>query len=608
MTRHQRCLRHLLGLALAGAILLVAASLAGAAALWSTPEMVGQDDDYDDDFANVEVSSDGTVWIVWGGVDSAQTDEEVYCVRLEDFVQSPRERVHPNNSVMDRCPLMSVGSDDIPWVVFERYSSTLGYLQVVTHWTGSGWAPADTVFRHGARWDNYTIHASSSDDVWVAKSSTADGRPYRDIFLRHWDGVSWGTSERVGFSGWEDTDPALTVDESGRPWLAWLRFDLSRLYRNFVYASVREDEGWSEPALVDTGPGNLVVCDLNMTPDGRPLVVWRGDGNSTASNLKYATLGWAGWEYGGLVNQPDNPTTEADSSARLSRGLNGELWVAWVSSVWAVTPTAITASRWLGDGWSEEELVSAPDTLSLREDWGPDVAVAGDGRVWTVWWRRQENTPRDTDIYMAYREVTTGINVWGLIAEPVGGSVRLRWQASLEIARSGLHVWRAEGEACPETPGLIPDGATRLTEVAIHDCTSCAFADVAASPGSTYCYWLADADGGVFGPATATVPDVGSSSGIFSVSPNPAGHGVAFRVAGMGGSCEVRIFTAGGKIVRALPVREAGVERAPGEESTIHWDGTDGLGSTVPSGVYYAVLCERGSDAATARVRFVLVR
>lgn len=608
MARHQRCLTHLLGLASAGAILLAAAPPMRATAVWSSAQMVGPDDDYDDDFANVEVSSDGTVWIVWGGVDPVQTDEEVYCVRIEDFVQSPPERIHPNNGVMDRCPLLSMGSDGIPWVVFERYSSTLGYLQVVTHWTGGGWAPADTVFRRGARWDNYTIHASSSDDVWVAKSSTADGRPYRDIFLRHWDGVSWGTTERVGLSGWEDTDPALTVDGSGRPWLVWLRYDLSRLYRNFVYASVREDGGWSQPAAVDTTEGNLGVCDVNTTSGGRPLVVWRGAGTSPRSDLEYAVLGEGGWEYGGLVNQPDNPTTESDDSARLSRGPNGELWVAWVSSVWAVTPTAITASRWLGDGWSEEELVSASDTLSQREDWQPGIAVAGDGRVWAVWRRRQENTPRDTDIYVAYREVTTGMDVWGLIAQPVGGSVRLRWQASPEIARSGLHVWRAESEACPETPGVIPDGATRLTEVAIRDCTSCTFADDAASPGSTYCYWLEHAGGGVFGPATATVPDVGSPSVILSVSPNPAGRGVVFRLTGMERPGQLRIFTVGGRVVRALPLREAGVERAPDEESTIHWDGTDGVGSAVPSGVYYAVLCERGSDAATARVRFVLVR
>ena len=67
-------------------------------------------------------------------------------------MQSEREKIHEDNAFMDRCPLMSMGSDGIPWVVWERYSSSLGYIQVVTHWTGDTWAPADTIFTMGDRW------------------------------------------------------------------------------------------------------------------------------------------------------------------------------------------------------------------------------------------------------------------------------------------------------------------------------------------------------------------------------------------------------------------------------------------------------------------------
>jgi hypothetical protein len=612
MARHQHHRRPIAELGLGCAVVLVGASLAGAAGLWSPAEMVGPDDDYDSIFPNVEVSPDGIAWVVWSGVDPVQMDEEVYCVRIVDFVQSPPERIHPNNAAMDRCPIMSMGSDGVPWVVWERYNSTLGYVQVVSHWTGSAWAPRDTVFTRGTAWDNYTIHASSSDDVWVAKSSRADGRADRDIFLRHWDGVSWGPVERVGFAGtgWEDTDPALTMDSDGRAWLTWMRFDMTtRLYRNFVYASVWDGEAWSEPALVDTGPSNLVVCDLNATPDGRPLAVWHvGFEDAVGSDLKYATLGEAGWEHGGLVNQPDDPNADDDGGARMSRGPDGDLWVAWTSSVWGATPNAITASRWLGGSWGEEELVSAPDMQSLKNDNSPRVAVAGDGRVWAVWKRQQETSPYDTDIYVAHRDVTTPVDVWELTAEAVGGSVQLTWRASPEVAQAGLHVWRASGDACSGEATGIPGAAGRLTGTPVRDCTACTFVDDAVLSGATYCYWLEQPGSDrVFGPVEARTP-AAPGTVSFSVLPNPAGDGVVFHVAGLGSPGEIRIFTVGGRAVATLPLPEGTWERQRDEVVAVPWNGRDGAGSAAPSGVFYAVLRERESGGALARVRFVLVR
>lgn len=186
------------------------ASMAQAAGLWSPAELVGPDDRPDSIFPNVEVSPEGTVWIVWSSEDPAEEDTEVSYVTVTDFVQSPAQRIHENNQAMDRCPLMSMGSDGVPWVVWERYGH--GYEQVVSHWTGESWSPPETVLIWGSRWDEYTIHASSSDDVWVARSSVVAGRDDRDIFLRHWDGTSWGEIEQVGLSGEDDRHPELVTD------------------------------------------------------------------------------------------------------------------------------------------------------------------------------------------------------------------------------------------------------------------------------------------------------------------------------------------------------------------------------------------------------------
>ena len=55
---------------------------------------VGPNDRPDSIFPNVEVSQDGTVWIVWSAADYAGGDSETYCVLIRDFIQSEREKVH----------------------------------------------------------------------------------------------------------------------------------------------------------------------------------------------------------------------------------------------------------------------------------------------------------------------------------------------------------------------------------------------------------------------------------------------------------------------------------------------------------------------------------
>jgi len=589
-----------------GAILLAAASLASAAGQWSSPEMVRPNDGYDSIFPNVEVSPEGVVWVVWSGEDPVEHDSETYYVTIQDFVPSERRKIHADNSIMDCCPIMTMGSDGVPWVVWERYSSASGYLQVVTHWTGTAWSPAELVFSLGAAWDEYTIHASSSSDVWVAKSSRA-ARTDRDIYLRHWDGSAWGGIDTVGFSGHNDISPAMTTDGLGRTWLAWLRRnDVSG--RDYVCAAWRGDSGWSEPAVVDSGPGDIRVNDMAVCPDGRPIITWVGDGNTTAGNVKFATLSAGAWVYGGLVNAPDDPWSDIDGASRLSRGPDGEMWAVWGTSTLGTTSRAVMASQWQGSCWGEEELVSAPDTASLQADGMPDVAVAPDGRVWAVWERQADEYPYDTDIYRSYRDIMTAVDVWGLCAEPQGSSVTISWHASPYVAQMGLHVWRSEGKTCGGQGTGIPSGAVCLTDVAIRNCMSCSFIDSTAAVPGTYCYWLAHPSGETYGPVTASVVDAPLPAAQLTVSPNPTRNGVVFSAAGYNGPATIRICTAGGRVVRTLALMaEAGGHRES-ETVTVSWDGTDDAGSEVPCGVYFAEFRRKGARTPGGSVRVVILR
>jgi hypothetical protein len=604
MTKHQNRGHCVLETAVAGAVTLLLGSAAGAAGFWSTAQMVGPDDNANSIFPNVEVSPGGIVWIVWSSTDPVGGDDETYCVTIQDSVQSERQKIHEDNAIMDRCPLMSMGSDGLPWVVWERYSPSEGYIQVVSHWDGAGWVPADTVLVHGERWDEYTIYASSSEDVWIARSSSATGRADCDIYVRHWDGTAWGEVEQLGFDGRDDTQPVVTTDSSGAAWVAWLRLESTTPDSAKVFVSRRDVGGWSTPVRVDTLVHNLAMCDCGTLPDGRLAVLWTWS-PLTAPDVECAALGESGWEFLGPVNKPDGLRRNRDASARLSHGAAGPQWAVWESSVNGVWQSAITASYWVGDGWSDEELVSAPDTLSLSVDETPDVAVGPDGRVWAVWQRMDDASPYDTDIYVAWRAALTPVDVWGLSADWIDGAIQVSWQASQNAAQAGFGVWRATGVTCLGMPIDIPGSAVQLTGTPIRDCTSCSYTDTTIAPGATYCYWLELGSGAAYGPAAATTPPPDTSETSFAVTRNPAGDGTTFTVGGAEATGEIRIYDVSGRLVRVLSVPDTMATR---DAATVVWDGTNAMGNAVPSGVYFAELRVYGCEPSAMRVRFVVLR
>ncbi|MCK4510813.1 hypothetical protein KAW64_03695, partial [bacterium] len=369
---------------------------------WLVPVLVGLDDKHDSISPGVATSDDGAVWFVWSTRDSVDLDSEIAYVVFRDSIWSEQALLHEANSGMDRIPVLSMGTDGMPWVIWQRHGD--GYEQVVSHSDGTAWTTPETVLTRGGRYDWYTIHARDRTDVWVARDSRFPDTEGKDILLRHYDGAAWGEEERLGFDAKSDVCPVVVSDEKGRAWVAWLCLGDAGA-ANIVCAARRDSDGWSEPVVVDTSPGNIVMCDIELCPDGMPLVAWVGNGQSTACDVKYAVCGDRGWEYGGLINEVDDPHLDDDKNLQLSQG-GGELWAIWRSMVSGGHESEIVCARWSESGWSPEERVSVPDTARYRWHTRPQLDVSSEGAVWAVWERVQDSAPYDHDIFAASRNPT----------------------------------------------------------------------------------------------------------------------------------------------------------------------------------------------------------
>ncbi len=588
----------------AQALLLLTQPADGAIA-WGTPAIVGEDDDFESTCVAIGVDWNGAALIAWSAIDPVGFDDDIVYVRVTEEGAEPQKLVHGGNGSMDRIPFMSVGSDGVPWIIWEGYAD--GYVQLVSRWTGESWSEPDTVFVDGGRYDWYSIYVVDCMDVWVARDSrSAEGD--RQISVRRWDGSTWGSEETLGFVGRDDSSPVIGSDGSGGVIVAWLS-DVPD--RDTVYAARKVMGKWVETAAVDTTRGNIQMCDIDVLPDGRPILTWVGNGYARSTDIEYAVLTDGVWAYGGTVNAPDVLGVDEDWAARFARGPSGELWAFWTSAAVGEPIKEITGAQWLGDGWSAEESVSAADTTELVWDGRPDAAIGPDGGIWVAWARQQSEYPYDKDAFLVRGRTESGASISDLSATTIGPSVFLTWAVSSSAHGGDLQIWRLDGEQegwVGEGAG-IPPGAARIGSVPIGSCEECCFVDSLTLGHETLLYWLENEQGGeVLGPAVVSVSGGSRAGGsIDRISPNPAGESVEFEMSWPASdTASLRLYTVAGRLLREWGLSPSTGSSGVTSRADIRWNIIDRSGSKLPGGVYFAIL-EDESRRWAAKTKVVVL-
>ena len=173
--------------------------------------------------------------------------------------------------------------------------------------------------------------------------------------------------------------------------------------------------------------------------------------------------------------------------------------------------------------------------------------------------------------------VTTAVNLRYFRARRVRQSGVVGWAVRSQLNHKGFHVARESED------GTIG----RITSELLSGKDAYKFVDDAA-PNAATKYWLEEIEtGGAsrwYGPALLPKNTNAAVTSLQNASPNPFNGGTTIRFTlAQSARAVIDIYDVAGRLVRTL-VDE---EKAPGVTHAAVWDGHDGQGRPVASGVYF---------------------
>lgn len=274
----------------------------------------------------------------------------------------------------------------------------IAYANAITHavWVDSGWI----------------IHSRNTGLTWTAPISVAIG-----------------------------DDPALTVDSSGVPQLAFTALISGTLN---IYHTRYSANAWSAPVQVSDGLANTSAPDIAAAPDNSLSIVW-SEGVARQLHLARSTNGGQTW--------PDlSPIFAANGSApEIAIGADNVTHVAWQDDTAA--PFRIMHTQRVTGTWSLIDVLSDETASSFS----PDVAASGN-EAHVVWQQTSGiRYTRGTNLnFAAPITLSTGPASAPTIAAITSTSLATAWDAGVTITLrlSTAGVWGS-----PLTMGVNAAGA-----------------------------------------------------------------------------------------------------------------------------------------------------
>jgi hypothetical protein len=584
-----------------GILLACALSSPAAAQVWSPATDIHPLPSSNDQFP-ILVASGGQQWVIWMGVDGSEGDQEVYYSRWNGQSWDPAETVNQPNQTDDLIPRAACAQDGSVWCLWKVPDITAPgtYAGLSSHWTGSSWTPPDTVWVGGGRHDATDLAPANSEESWFSRDGAVGNQGDSDIYVYH---IYRGAAAlAVHFSDPDSIDlsPKLAVERNGTLWVSWIKIPpLSPPDSRIAYSRI-SGSSWASPTSLVVPNG---IIRLNLSVDGSDekwLVCSARDPETGQYSEGVFASNWTGtgWSPPQRISDPVITSDSTQYHLSLNRGCGGPPRAVWVrGDARNSRRRDIVMATWDGTSWSPNEIVGDLADSTADAQW-PTPAENG-GRVWVAYMRPVP--PNYTShVFVTHKDIPTTAVEASLSATTDEHGVQLRWVLPQDAVtgeifkRSG--TWPDQKPASASCDSIFLDLSGSLL-------------DGEVVCGSRYTYWLRvtnlDASEAWAGPEVVSSQGCIGSRGLDRAYPLPTGGSVRIvGTLGLGGGT-LEIYDLNGRLVRRFGVGTPGSLTARGPFH-IDWDGKDGSGRAVATGIYIARL--RPFDRETRSLKIPLIR
>ena len=273
-----------------------------------------------------------------------------------------------------------------------------------------GHAPADRTIASGdAQYPRVAIAPNGiAHAIWLQHDGTTPSiRASRFV-----PGSGWSAPKYLQFVLTDTGPPQIAVDPDGSAWAVWAQLDIASNSTS-IYAAPSFNDVWSEPRLLEDGPGNASLPKVGIDPfmnpfdTGYALAVWtQDDGRHSSVYSSHFQSLYGTWDPPVLVEHTDSEAFDveiADGQSVIPVAVWRQQDAAGTMSVWAATANVFGT-------WSTPRQISDWFSLDISS-----AKVAGDpaGNATAVWADESLVTPGGVTGNIWASRYTASSNSWG---------------------------------------------------------------------------------------------------------------------------------------------------------------------------------------------------
>ncbi len=307
------------------------------------------------------------------------------------------------------------------WVSFQNERNDI----LLRRYDGSNWSAVETL-------------PTGHTDIFLVKLGLSQGQPVAvwsaqmegnfDLYASRFVNDKWSAAERLSTNPQPDIYHAVATDSKGALWVTWQGF---RNGKSDIFARRLEASGWTAEERISSSPANDWTPAVATDANGQVHIGWD---TYDKGNYDVMLRSWSGTAWSEPSAIAGTPKFEAGVSLACDK--DNRLWATWgeAGMDWGKDTgflprkqgTPLYRDRWIGvavrEGgrWMEPAIdvnASLPAAIRSHND-RPEVATAGDGRVWLLFRHRNlriKDTPADTPAHRAAWELhatTWDGNAW----------------------------------------------------------------------------------------------------------------------------------------------------------------------------------------------------